>query len=219
RSRIATGIVMFGATYWPPNRIVHNFEGNLIIGNIFGSTIEGYDNIEKAVGSAFKISSVPHIKGAKYLKIFINLNNCIPALLGVSMQEAFSCLDIAELAIRLNKEAYGIVKKSNIELASLPTYPKEKLQGLVSVDTQQAAGMFSKIMTSLSKTPLYGSILQSMKRGKKSEIDYINGEIVHLAEENKLDAPLNKKIVELVHRVENSGEFFTKEELITFFNN
>ena len=69
-------------------------------------------------------------------------------------------------------------------------------------------------MTSLSKQPLYGSILQSIKGGRPSEIDYINGEIVKIASENNLGARLNSKIVELVHRVEESKKFFKKEELL-----
>ena len=73
------------------------------------------------------------------------------------MQEAFSDLDIAALAIKLNKEAHDVVTKAGVELESLPTYPKERLGGLVSMDVGAAAGLFSKIMTSLSKAPLYGS--------------------------------------------------------------
>lgn len=212
--KIITGIVMFGATFYAPNKIVHNFDGDLILGNIFGLKVEGLDEVASLLGEVFNTVVLENIKGAKYLKIFINLNNCIPAILGMSMQEAFSDLDNAELAIRLNKEAYEVVRKSGIILESLPSYPKDRLEQMVSMDIRYAAGSFSKIMTSLSKKPLYGSILQSIKRGKKSEIDFINGEIVRLAQENNIRAALNKKIVALVHEVEKTGQFFTKDELI-----
>jgi 2-dehydropantoate 2-reductase len=56
--------------------------------------------------------------------------------------------------------------------------------------------------------------LQSIKRGRPSEIDYINGEFVSLAKENNLAVPLNEKLVELVHQVERTKRFFSKEELI-----
>ena len=214
KENIVTGIVMFGSTFYAPNKVVHNFEGDLILGNIFGVKPKGTESIKELLGDVFNTVEAENIKGAKYLKVFVNLNNCIPALLGVSMQEAFSDLAIAKLAIQLNREAYKVVSGSNISLSSLPTYPKERLEGLVSMEPDQAAGLFSKIMTSLSKEPLYGSILQSIKRGRKSEIDYINGEIVKLAQENNLAAPLNKRIVSLVHEVESRGKFFSKDEVL-----
>jgi len=214
KEQIITGIVMFGATFYRPNKIVHNFKGNLILGNIFDKEVA---NIEKAAGflkSAFDITILGKIKGAKYLKLFINLNNCIPAILGLSMQDTFADINFAKLAIKLNKEAFGVVKNSGIELADLPTFPLVRLEGLVSMDIEQASGTFSKTMASLSKEPLYGSILQSIKSGKPTEIDYINGEIVRIASENNLKAPLNSKIAELVHRVEESKKFFKKGELL-----
>ena len=40
---------------------------------------------------------------------------------------------------------------------------------------EQAAGIMNKTLTTLSKEPLYGSILQSILRRRASEIDFING--------------------------------------------
>lgn len=214
KEKIITGIVMFGATFYRPNRVVHNFKGNLILGNIFNKEVMNIDEVASLLKSVFDVAVLDKIKGAKYLKLFINLNNCIPAILGLSMQEAFADINVAKLAIKLNKEAFNVVKSSDIELADLPTYPLARLEGLVSMDIERAAGIFSKVMASLSKEPLYGSILQSIKSGKPSEINYINGEIVKIASENNLKAPLNSKIVELIHRVEGSKKFFKKEELL-----
>jgi len=130
------------------------------------------------------------------------------------LQEVFSDLAIAELAVRLNREAYMIISGSGVKLADIPGYSRDRIKGLVSMDTKEAAMLLSKIMVSLSNEPLYGSILQSIKRGRKSEIDYINGEIVRLGWKNKLDVPLNAAMVKLVHRVEDSGRFFSAPEML-----
>lgn len=214
RNKIITGIVMFGATGTAPNKVVHNFEGELILGNIFGERIEGMEKIKTALEKAFNVEITDDIKGKKYLKVFVNLTNCITGCLGKSMQEAFSDVRVCQIAIGLIKEAYKVVTESRVVLTDLPTYPKSRVEGLANMQTQDAAGLFSKIMVSLSKEPLYGSILQSIKRGKPSEIDYINGEITRLAEKNNLIAPLNEKMVNLVHKVETDGRFFSKEELL-----
>ena len=76
----------------------------------------------------------------------------------------------------------------------------------------------NKTLTILSKEPLYGSILQSIMRGKTSEIDFINGEVVHLASHFHLPSPLNDKVVDMVHEVERTGKYFTIEEVKKAFN-
>ena len=133
------------------------------------------------------------------------------------MQETYADKDVAECAVRLNREAYKVVSDSGIRLQSLPSYPKERLESFVNMPIPQAAGLLSMVMTGLSSEPLYGSILQSIKRGKRSEIDYINGEIVRLADENGLVVPLNRTIVSMVHRVEKTGQFMAKEDFLKVF--
>ncbi len=152
--------------------------------------------------------------GMKYLKIFVNANNCIPAILGVSMQEAFSDLEISRISINIWKEGFGIISYAGVRLSSLPGFPLENITKLISLPSEEGAKIFSGIMAKLSQEPLYGSILQSIKRGRSSEIDYINGEFVNLAKENKLDAPINSKLVKMVHEVEIRGKFLNKGELL-----
>lgn len=214
KENIISSIVMFGATYLEPGKVVHNFEGNWILGRISGENDGDVAKVSEVLNKIFPIVVAENIQGMKYLKIFVNANNCIPAILGVSMQEAFSDIDISRISIAIWKEGLDIVRRSGINLVSLPDFPLERLTKLTSMPINEAAKVFSGIMTGLSKEPLYGSILQSIKRGRRSEIDYINGEFVRLAKDNFLAAPLNKKLVKLVHRIEQTQRFFTKEELL-----
>ncbi|MBC8436433.1 MAG: hypothetical protein H8D90_00900, partial [Candidatus Omnitrophica bacterium] len=158
------------------------------------------------------------LQGMKYLKIFVNANNCLPAILGVSMQEAFSDINVARISIGIWQEGLEITRRAGITLVSLPDFPLERLTKLAALPILEAAKIFSGIMLNLSIDPLYGSILQSIKRGRPSEIDYINGEFVRLARENNFSAPLNEKLVEMVHQVEKSGRFLSKEQLLGALN-
>ncbi|MDD5691941.1 MAG: ketopantoate reductase C-terminal domain-containing protein, partial [Candidatus Omnitrophica bacterium] len=99
-------------------------------------------------------------------------------------------------------------------LVSLPGFPVENITRLTAMPTDEGARVFSGIMQGLSKDPLYGSILQSIMRGRLSEIDYINGEFVRLAEEHNALVPLNKVLVDMVHSVEKNNRFYAKEDLI-----
>ncbi len=214
KENIISSIVMFGATYLEPGKVIHNFEGDWIIGEVFSNDETKAIKIRKVFNDIFSTIVAQNIKGMKYLKIFVNANNCIPAILGVSMQEAFSDFNTSRISIGIWKEGLDIVSRAGVNLVSLPDFPLERLTKLTVLPTAEAAKIFSGIMTNLSKVPLFGSILQSIKRGRLSEIDYINGEFVALAEKHHLKAPLNKKLVEMVHRVETTGKFFSREELL-----
>jgi 2-dehydropantoate 2-reductase len=211
---ISSSIVMFGATNLKPGEVVHNFEGSWIIGSLFKKDEEALKGISKVLNNIFPVVVTDEISGMKYLKIFVNANNCIPAILGISMQEAFSDTAISSISIGIWKEGLEVVNKAGLKLVSLPDFPLERLTKLTSLPTGEAAKIFSNIMSNLSKQPLYGSILQSIKRGKLSEIDYINGEFVRIAQDNNISAALNKKLVDMVHQVEKTNKFFTKQELV-----
>jgi len=259
---VVSSIVMFGATSLRAGELVHNFEGNWIIGTSTSLSSDGErsrtigtstslssdgersrtigtstslssdgersrtigklkgQNDDKVacakdvVGKIFPVVVTENILGMKYLKVFVNANNCIPAILGLSMQETFSEPALSRISIRIWKEGLGIMKKAGVSLVSLPDCPLERLIKLTSLPEEEAASVYSGIIKSLSKEPLYGSILQSIKRGRPSEIDYINGEFVTLAKENGSRANLNERLVAMVHEVEQNKRFFSKEELL-----
>lgn len=217
RERQLSSIVMFGATYVQPGEIVFNFEGNWIIGRPHTPLDPTTHKVAEALGKAFKMVPSTNVMGQKYLKLFLNFNNCIPALIGKSMQEAFADMDLCRLSILLLKEGVAILHQTNIELESLPDFPKERILGMANMPIEQAVGIINKTLTNLSKEPLYGSILQSILRRKESEIDFINGEVVHLANNMKLQAPLNTKVVDMVHEVERTGKYFSVEEVKNVF--
>jgi 2-dehydropantoate 2-reductase len=129
------------------------------------------------------------------------------------MQETFADLDLCRLSVLLLREGVEIVKKAGIEMVSLPNFPLERTLGMVTMPLEKAAGILHQVLTTLSKEPLYGSILQSIKRGKTSEIEFINGEVVRLAKQIRLDAPLNERVVDMVHQVENENRFFAIDEI------
>ncbi|MFA5092802.1 MAG: 2-dehydropantoate 2-reductase [Candidatus Omnitrophota bacterium] len=213
--KIISSIVMFGATSLEPGKVVHNFEGSWVLGGFaHPAPSASLLAVSLVLDKIFPTVISENITGMKYLKIFVNANNCLPAITGKSMQEVFSDLAISRISVAIWKEAFRVIEQAKINLVSLPDFPLENLTKLTNMPIELSAQVFSERMKNLSKEPLYGSILQSIMRGKLSEIDYINGEFVTLALDHHTQAPLNKVLVEMVHAVEKNHRFFSKEELI-----
>ncbi|MDD5019871.1 MAG: 2-dehydropantoate 2-reductase [Candidatus Omnitrophica bacterium] len=212
--RIISSIVMFGSTYVPYNKVVHNFEGNWLIGRPYGANDDKVKEIIAFLSPAFPAVEVENIQGMKWTKIFLNSGNSLPALLGKSVQETYGNMEMCKVALRLQKEGFDLLDKLGITPASMPEFDVEKLRGLAQMPLDQAAPIFSQIMVNLSKAPLYGSILQSIQRGRASEIDYINGEFANQAKLHDSEAILNSRIVELVHQVERTKKFMTEDQVL-----
>ena len=217
REKMFSSIVMFGATYAKPGQVTFNFEGDWILGKPYAPLDPTAHKLTEILKKGFNVVLTENITGMKWLKLFVNFNNCIPALIGKSMQETFADMDFCRLSILLLKEGVDIVQKANIKFTSLPQFPTDRIYGLVKMPIDQSAGIINKTLTTLSKEPLYGSILQSIMRGKTSEIDFINGEVVQIATQLRQEAPLNRKIVEMVHEVERTKKYFEPEEIKEVF--
>ena len=57
------------------------------------------------------------------------------------------------------------------------------------------------------------SMTDDLATGRRTEIDYLNGELARLAERLGVDAPVNRRIVELVRRAEAGAEPLSPAEL------
>jgi 2-dehydropantoate 2-reductase len=55
----------------------------------------------------------------------------------------------------------------------------------------------------------------NIKRGKNTEIDYLNGEIVALGKKLGMPTPYNTTVLKMVHQVEATGKFLTVDELLS----
>ncbi len=213
RDQMIGSIVMFGTTYTTPGEVTVNFPGGWIMGRPFAPNDIVLAEVADSLRKAFDVTVTDEIMGMKWLKVFVNLNNALPALLGRPMQETFAEPVMCRLAVRLLKEGVEIVTAAGINLVSLPEFPVERITGLTAMPSDRAAGILQKTLTGLSREPVYGSVLQSLLRGRATEIDFINGELVQLARAIGRRAPLNERIVDMVHEVERTGGFFPREEI------
>ncbi|HEX9860503.1 MAG TPA: ketopantoate reductase C-terminal domain-containing protein, partial [Nitrospirota bacterium] len=50
--------------------------------------------------------------------------------------------------------------------------------------------------------------------GELTEIDYINGEVANIARELGYPTPLNSLMARLVHQVEKTGSFISRQEFL-----
>lgn len=210
---LISSVATFDAVYAKPNLINYNKEGKWFVGRPFSANDDKVKEICEELSPAFEMVAVDNILSLKWAKMFVNLPNSIPALLGKSLQDTFADLDMSKFAITLLKEGLKTLESSGIKLPSSADFGLDKLLQTIRLPLEEAAKAFSQDMANLGKEPVYGAVLDNIKRNIPSQISSINGEFVHLSRFNSAGANLNAKIVNFVHRVEKTKKFFTIDEI------
>lgn len=71
---------------------------------------------------------------------------------------------------------------------------------------------------SKAKGKILSSTLQSLSKRQLTEIDYINGEFVRLAKQLSVPAPVNQTVVDVIHEIEQTHQFYPPADLMDKFN-
>jgi 2-dehydropantoate 2-reductase len=208
---IVSGVVVFGATFLEPGQVTYSPAGTLVVGSPFGPITPSVRNVATVLSKAIPTRVSGNIRGAHWTKLIINENNALPAITGLSIQEVNAQPPLRKLSVLLMREAVDVMRKAGIGLGPLPGVPTRMLGPVLHMPTPVAAVLPRLLTRALGETPFLGSTLQSIKRAKGTEIDYLNGEIVSLGKQLGVATPYNTAVVELVHRVEAAGEFVPPE--------
>jgi 2-dehydropantoate 2-reductase len=172
--------------------------------------------------SGHKIVTNPNMLGAQYNKLVFN---CLGAAASLSDSEFLrECILYRPwreaVAIPLQQEALDVLAQANMRLSPLPggsdAWRFRRLLRMLGLPV--IGPLLTAVVDRLvRRQPIYFSLGADLKRGKGTEIDWINGEIVRLARCHQFPAPRHERVVQLVHELEQRGGFFTREEVIAIF--
>jgi 2-dehydropantoate 2-reductase len=139
----------------------------------------------------------------QWAKLLLNLNNAINALANRPLKEELSqrayrrCLALAQT------EALRLLARAGIRPAKLTPIPPAWIPRLLATPDAVFARLAGKM---LAMDPLArSSMSDDLAAGRMTEVDWINGEVVRLAECLGLRAPVNAQLCALVHAAESAA--------------
>jgi len=182
------------ASYLDPAEIVSLTEpkaGFLQVGALSNRVEEDSDLVARLVAdfdaAGYLTRSYDDIELQKKVKLLHGILNAVDVLDGTPEEKA-------ALSRALEEEAKAVFLDSG-EITALPPGP----------DMSLLRASFGAGATSDPRAPRR-STWQSFARGKSSEVDFLNGEIVLLARRNGLSAPLNERLQRLLGLSHSLGE-------------
>lgn len=144
------------------------------------------------------------MRAVLWSKLLLNLNNAVNALSGQPLQAELSQHGFRRCLAMAQRETLQLLSAAGIPLAQLTKLPPRRLPLLLSLPDFLFRRLASKMVRI---DPLArSSMWEDFEAGRPTEIDYINGEVVRLAERQGKPAPVNARLVELVRDAERGGK-------------
>jgi 2-dehydropantoate 2-reductase len=211
---IIGGIVLFNAQFINPGRVTYGSKGALLLGNVSPGNEKRVMDIGSLLNRIIPTTFCDNITGARWTKLIMNVfGNCLDAMTGESSRMCMKIPGTRRIGTHILKEAFKVIGKAHIRLAPLPNVPIKTIRLIINLPLPVASRLLQFIARD---TP--SSTLQSLRRGRPTEIDYLNGEIVRLGKRMNIATPYNSKVVELIREVEATHRFFSLSRVESFFN-
>ena len=137
-------------------------------------------------------------------KLLINLNNAVNALSGETLLDQLGRRDYRRVVAASIVEALDLLKAAGIEPAQIGPLPPKLLPHAIAAPDF----IFRNLLLKVQKIDPHArsSMADDLAAGRVTEIEYLNGEVVRLAERLGRDAPVNRAILDLVQQREAGVE-------------
>jgi 2-dehydropantoate 2-reductase len=142
--------------------------------------------------------------GLAWGKLLINLNNAVNALSGRTLIEQLRERDYRRVVAASQREALRLLERAKVRPAKIGAVGPKLLPAVISSPDWLFNNIFLKAWKIDAKAR--SSMADDLAAGRRTEIDYINGEIVTLAERLGESASVNRAIVALVRKAEAGAE-------------
>lgn len=155
----------------------------------------------QASGTPFKTHA--DMRSVLWSKLLLNLNNPINALSGIGLKDELSQRAYRLCLAALQREALAAITAANIPIQKLTAVPAQWLPRVLSLPDF----VFKRLaQPMLAIDPLArSSMWEDLERGRKTEVEWLNGEVIRLAARHGISVPVNEQIRRLIQQAEQGG--------------
>ena len=214
RERVIGCVTGWGATMHSPCNLEMTSSGDFIVGNIDNKEDLRLAQVQTILNCVLPTRISNNISGDLYAKLIIN--SCITsvgAVCGLYLGEMLSKKRVRHIFFKIMEEALEVAKVLGIKV--------EILAGKLDYHTfLKSKGFWADIKRHLSLRAigfkyrkLKSSSLQSLERGRETEIDYLTGFITANAEKFNISTPVNNQVYQMVKEIEQGKRKISPDNL------
>ncbi|MFJ8245977.1 ketopantoate reductase family protein [Peribacillus asahii] len=227
KERTVGGVVGFGATWKEPGVSELTTEVEIMkkyafdIGELTGELTERIVMLKDILDTVGYCEISTNIIGVKWSKLLMNATfSGMSAALGCTFGEVLYNSDAMKGLANIADETIKVARAHHIKLVEMQGKDFEFLELENQTDISGKMAFYEEVWGPHAR--LKASMLQDLEKGRKTEIDFINGHVSKKGREVNIPTPYNDLVCKLVKSSEETKEIPVFEENIkefqSFFN-
>lgn len=203
RERTIGCVIGWGATMHSPGEVEITSKGEFVIGNIDNRPDQQLLLLKKILSTVLPVEISENIRSNLYSKLIVN--SCITsigAICGLNLGEMLSIKKVRNIFREIMHEALTVANAMGF---NVEVYAGRLNYHWFLQETNPLVNFMQHLLIRIigfKYRKLKSSSLQSLERGKPTEIDYLNGYIARNGREHNIPTPLNDKIIQIVKDIE-----------------
>ncbi|NIO06186.1 MAG: 2-dehydropantoate 2-reductase [Proteobacteria bacterium] len=215
RERVVGCVVGWGATMHGPGELEVTSRGEFVIGNIDNEADRRLPFLQEMLRAVMPTRISENIVGELYSKLVVNsCINSLGVIAGLRLGELLANRKVRYVFLSLMGEAMAVAEAMGI---------KVEPGGAGKVDYDwflRGQGTLAELtrhvlirIIGLKYRKIKSSSLQSLERGRMTEIDYLNGYICGQGKKHGVPTPINDGVVKMIKEIEGGKRRITPENL------
>jgi len=207
KNRVVGCVVGWGASHNGPAELEITSGGEFVIGNIDHNPDERLAPIQQILQTVYPTRITNNIMGELYSKLIINsCINSLGVIGGVRLGRLLANKKVRRIFIELMREAMAVAAAMEIKVEPAGA---GKLDFYKLLEGKTWLANLNRHLTiriiGLKYRRIKSSSLQSIERGRRTEIDFLNGYLCDRGREHGVPTPINDAVCDMVRKIENGN--------------
>ncbi|UCF97467.1 MAG: 2-dehydropantoate 2-reductase [Spirochaetaceae bacterium] len=212
---LVPGCVLWGASMESPGEYRITNSGSFIVGGL-GQTGVNVTRAQALLSRVFPVTVSNNIRGVLWSKLAITTTfTTLGAITGLSFGKLAASREIRNIMLRIGRELIEVGRAEGITFE--PLTPALNIERFLS-DQGYSRALKHLLIRILGYKNRHdqSSMLDSLRQGRKTEIEFINGRLVQSADRTGLAVPYNRLAVDLIREMEEGRRQAARENLAVF---
>ena len=211
-SPVAIGLALFAVSLSGPGRITVTGPNGLTLGGDPAAVAVAEPLLRQALPAELVLAD--DIRGAQFTKLLVNQVNALPAITGLSVQQTVADARLLPILAAGMVETVAVGDAASVAWGRIGGVDAEAVASIRSGGPAAAAQLARTLAAGMGEVPNPASMLQSIRRGRTTEVDQLNGAVVTLGASLGVATPVNAALVALVHEVERAGAHLSPADVV-----